>query len=125
MCACLSVCLCVCVSVCLCVHARLCVSVSVSVRACVHVCLRTLTYLLAALLSAVVHDDGRVDEGAGSGHVLSQQAFHLVGPQAGRQIQELHRPILVRRGHYGEGGVGEGRGRGVMRWRGTEIEQSL
>lgn len=49
-----------------------------------------LTYLLAALLSSVVHDDGRVDEGAGGGHVLSQQAFDFVGAQTDRQIEELH-----------------------------------
>lgn len=50
-----------------------------------HVCVPT--YLLAALLSPVVHDDGRVDKGASSGHVLSQQAFYFVGAQADRQIE--------------------------------------
>lgn len=49
-----------------------------------------LTYLLTALLSSVVHDDWRVDEGAGSRHILSQQAFHLVGAQTDRQIEERH-----------------------------------
>lgn len=49
-----------------------------------------LTDLLATLLSSVVHDDWRVDEGAGSGHVLSQQAFHFVGTQTDRQIEQLH-----------------------------------
>lgn len=50
-----------------------------------------LTYFLTALLSSVVHDDGGVDEGAGSGHVLSKQAFHFVRTQADRQVEELHR----------------------------------
>lgn len=31
-----------------------------------------LTYFLTALLSSVVHDNWGVDEGAGSGHVLSE-----------------------------------------------------
>lgn len=53
----------------------------------------TLTYFLAALLSSVVHDDGRVDEGAGGRHILSQQAFHFVRTQADWQIEELHRSI--------------------------------
>lgn len=52
-----------------------------------------LTYFLTALLSPVMHDDGRVDEGAGSRHILSQQAFHFVGTQADWQIEELHRSI--------------------------------
>lgn len=53
-----------------------------------------LTNLLATLLSSVVHDDWRVDEGAGSGHILSQQAFHFMWTQADRQIEQLHWPIL-------------------------------
>lgn len=53
----------------------------------------TLTYFLTALLSSVMHDDGRVDEGAGSRHILSQQAFHFVRTQADWQIEELHRSI--------------------------------
>ena len=48
------------------------------------------TYLFTALLSSVVHDDWRVDEGAGGGHILSQQAFHFVRTQTDRQIEELH-----------------------------------
>lgn len=50
-----------------------------------------LTYLLTALLSSVVHDDGGVDEGAGGGHVLPKQAFHFVRTQADGQVEELHR----------------------------------
>lgn len=53
----------------------------------------TLTYFLTAVLSSVMHDDGRVDEGAGGGHILSQQAFHFVRTQADWQIEELHRSI--------------------------------
>lgn len=53
-----------------------------------------LTDLLTALLSPAVHDDWRVDEGAGGGHVLSQQAFHFVGTQTDRQIEQLHRSSL-------------------------------
>lgn len=53
----------------------------------------TLTYFLTAILSSVMHDDGRVDEGAGGGHILSQQAFHFVRTQADWQIEELHRSI--------------------------------
>lgn len=49
-----------------------------------------LTDLLTALLSSVVHDDWWVDEGAGSGHILSKQAFHFVRAQTDRQIEELH-----------------------------------
>lgn len=49
-----------------------------------------LTYLLTTLLSPVVHDDWGVDEGASSGHILSQQAFHFVRTQADGQIEELH-----------------------------------
>ena len=48
------------------------------------------TDLLTALLSSAVHDDWRVDKGAGSGHVVSQQAFHFVGPQTDGQVEELH-----------------------------------
>lgn len=49
-----------------------------------------LTYFLTALLSSVVHDNGGVDEGAGSGHVLSQQAFHFVRTQTDGQVEQLH-----------------------------------
>lgn len=58
---------------------------------CVSVHSEELTNLLTALLSSVVHDDGRVDERAGGGHVLSRQAFHFVRTQTDGQIQELHR----------------------------------
>lgn len=51
---------------------------------------RLLTNLLATLLSSVVHDDRWVDERAGSGHILSQQAFHFVRTQTDGQIEELH-----------------------------------
>lgn len=49
-----------------------------------------LTYFLTALLSSVVHNNWGVDEGAGSGHVLSQQAFHFVRTQTDGQVKELH-----------------------------------
>lgn len=49
-----------------------------------------LTDLLTTLLSSVVHDDWRVDEGAGGGHILTQQAFHFVRTQTDGQIEELH-----------------------------------
>lgn len=49
-----------------------------------------LTYFLTALLSSVVHDNWGVDEGAGSGHVLSEQAFHFVRTQTDGQVEELH-----------------------------------
>jgi hypothetical protein len=48
------------------------------------------TYLLGALLSSGVHDDGRVDEGTLGGHVVFQKVFLLVGAQADGQIQQLH-----------------------------------
>ncbi len=54
-----------------------------------------LTDLLAALLSSAVHDDRWVDEGAGSGHILSQQAFHFVRTQTDGQIKELHRSSQI------------------------------
>lgn len=53
-----------------------------------------LTDLLAAFLSSVVHDDWWVDERAGGGHILSQQAFHFVRTQTDGQIEELHWPSL-------------------------------
>lgn len=37
-----------------------------------------------------MHDNGWVDEGAGSGHILSQQAFHFVRTKTDGQIEELH-----------------------------------
>lgn len=49
-----------------------------------------LTYFLTALLSSVVHDNWGVDEGAGGGHVLSEQAFHFVRTQTDGQVEELH-----------------------------------
>jgi hypothetical protein len=42
-------------------------------------------------------DDWRIDEGALGGHALAQQAFHLVGSQAGGETQQLHAPIIVNR----------------------------
>lgn len=53
-----------------------------------------LTYFLTALLSSVMHDNGWVDEGTGSGHILSQQAFHFVRTQTDWQIEQLHRSIV-------------------------------
>lgn len=50
------------------------------------------TYFLVALVSTVVHGDGRVDEGALARQVLAQETLHLVGPQTHRQVQQLHRP---------------------------------
>lgn len=52
-----------------------------------------LTYFLTTLLSSVVHDDWWVDERASIGYILSQQAFHFMGPQTDGQIKELHRSI--------------------------------
>lgn len=51
---------------------------------------QALTYFLAALLSSVMYDNWGVDEGAGSGHVLSQQAFHFLRTQTNWQVKELH-----------------------------------
>lgn len=39
-----------------------------------------------------MHDNWGVDEGAGGGHVLSEQAFHFVRTQTDGQVEELHRP---------------------------------
>lgn len=55
-----------------------------------------LTYFLRTLLSSVMHDNGGVDERAGSGHILSQQAFHLVRTQTDGQVEKLHRSVLRR-----------------------------
>jgi len=44
-----------------------------------------------------VHDDRRVDERAGGGHVLFQQAFQLVRAQADGQVEQLHRPGVAGR----------------------------
>lgn len=49
-----------------------------------------LTYFLTALLSSVVHDNRGINEGAGSGQVLSKQAFHFVRAQTDGQVEELH-----------------------------------
>lgn len=54
-------------------------------------CFVLLTNLLAALITSVVQKNGRVDEGAGGGHVLSQQAFHFVRTKTDREIQKFHR----------------------------------
>lgn len=52
------------------------------------------TDFLVPLLPTAVGDDGRVDEGALGGHVLTQQAFHLLWPEAGREVQQFHTPVV-------------------------------
>lgn len=52
------------------------------------------TDLLVPLLPTAVGDDGRVDEGALGGHVLTQQAFHLLWPEAGGEVQQFHTPVV-------------------------------
>lgn len=52
------------------------------------------TDLLAPLLPTAVGNDGRVDEGALGGHVLTQQALHFLRPEAGREVQQFHMPTV-------------------------------
>lgn len=52
------------------------------------------TDLLAPLLPAAVGNDGRVDEGALGRHILTQQALHFLRPEAGREVQQLHMPVV-------------------------------
>ena len=52
------------------------------------------TYFLVPLFSTVVCDNWRVDEGALGRHVLTQQAFHFLWPEAGGKVQQLHTPVV-------------------------------